>query len=1551
MTKQLPKFIRKILRAEIEGEENGLWAIYKGHIYTIDSRNYAHDFSHVEWFNQLGLPSAGVGYDSILRGTYVKELEGSTIWWHNNGPRSERQVNVYIPQLISYLKMNPATTEIEEIPNLNFFQRMGSIKHNPDEIVIEPNDFYPQGLSKQQIYDYYKKVEKDLLNQFGNNDIFIVIKTDGTIYKRKEDGNIKITTPEEFEKFNTGRTVEFHVTLGETASYYFIDLDPQEKYDFEKVKKVVKDIQKLMTEIPDVSKVEVRFSGSRGFHIYGYVKGQINVSEGRELMKQKLQEYIDQTGQRDLSIGLTRDPNTMRLDTSTFHPTGSLRAKYSLHKDTGLACIPVFNIDTFDKSMAKIDRIKISKFTGGRFVINEHHAHRAGLHYDLRLEWPKGSLEEYKEKRTKGTPEPIEDGKTVLRSWSIRKGIPEDSERHLAVPTEDHPIAYLNFEGKIPEGAYGAGTMKIYDSGTYNLIAESPDKLIINFNGNTVKGRYNLVRTDHNWLITKAKETKANLSLKTAMTKDDATEIIVNYIFSLEGDRRQRVEDALSLYLSGGDPNWSWWSDHQLENDELFSGIPLDALKLQKFYGWIRQGGITFEDIQKMLGPTFQKTSSLNWKSLVFDTSKEEVMQAIKNKKWQEFRESLKGTSTSEKFNQLKKWLRDHNNSSVAKAQVSNYVGALARGGLISPYRKASLSLKAGATNVPYESTEEFWDAIDTNKVDPKQIEDIYKFEYKLSQTQDEKYKKYYEHELTNLLNTVLPRFTETFRLWAYIIGTIWPTHGVTISAEQEVLPFIQAIQSKLQNNQSLSLNQKIVLFHEALNTMHAHGTMADYLFYPPDLSRGEEEYESESSQFLNELSEGVYIPRWQAELRKESKSLSLKTYAKFDKATVQTSDLPDEVKNLIKEIQKTIPKEDLYDKNDEDGWIENGLQKLMHVTILYGIKDKDFDTIKEVYRKDDEIEITTDRIDYFEADDHVCAVVRCKSDDLRELHSKLKKTLNVKEDYPTYKPHIAIAYLKPGKKVDESKFKEITWTAKSIEVSMSDGKMKKIKAGYLEDRRRQRITQIISLIPHGYDPEKLKIELLKLEDIPGGQLTLDEVNYVVSQMQKQATIAVPIREQLDYPHSWNKKHEETPEEKKKKEFKYKKANMQKVSGFYITPWGRKEYERVKNILHSPVIPGKKTGTFDENLWALLNIVKDNPGKNLDEIKKMDQATLGETETSEMENTVTQALEKGFVTDNDPDHIPPEVAQWLFSDLIEQPGEPKLPEGEALGGSIKEVPGLEGGIPGIAKNLSLKKKADIGLIGGPSNTDSVEDAQWGDHEVHTDLRLRRKNPPRHDLNDSQIENPELAHHPGTEKAHNLSLKKFAKFVTRQELRAYVEQQAREVGVANNARFEGMQENPKGAPYYTFTDNITGSTILVASLDEVPAHLEQIRKSFRDYATESGGINKQGYEGQPKIPYQNYGHESIVEREEPEPRIPLGPAKAPEMGAGDDVPWGGDKNKMIKKRKPTREDIIPDFNEAQGYGGGETMSTYKRLIRLAHKVMDWRKIIQDEHKES
>ena len=107
-----------------------------------------------------------------------------------------------------------------------------------------------------------------------------------------------------------------------------------------------------------------------------------------------------------------------------------------------------------------------------RFVVQEHHATR--LHWDLRLE---------------------RDG--ALVSFAVPNGLPaEPGDNRLAVHTEDHPLEYLDFHGEIPRGSYGAGTMTIWDRGTYEELKWEPRKIEVHLHGERVDARYALFPID-----------------------------------------------------------------------------------------------------------------------------------------------------------------------------------------------------------------------------------------------------------------------------------------------------------------------------------------------------------------------------------------------------------------------------------------------------------------------------------------------------------------------------------------------------------------------------------------------------------------------------------------------------------------------------------------------------------------------------------------------------------------------------------------------------------------------------------------------------------------------------------------------------------------------------------------------------------------------------------------------------------------------------------------------------------------------------------------------
>lgn len=133
-----------------------------------------------------------------------------------------------------------------------------------------------------------------------------------------------------------------------------------------------------------------------------------------------------------------------------------------------------------------------------RFVIHEHHATR--LHFDLRLEIG-----------------------GVLKSWAVPKGVSMNPlEKRLAVAVPDHSLGYIDFEGTLAEGTYGAGRVAIWDNGEFESSESAEEQLrkgkfVFTFYGKKLKGEFALVKfwkQDKNWLIAKSKDEYADKDWK-----------------------------------------------------------------------------------------------------------------------------------------------------------------------------------------------------------------------------------------------------------------------------------------------------------------------------------------------------------------------------------------------------------------------------------------------------------------------------------------------------------------------------------------------------------------------------------------------------------------------------------------------------------------------------------------------------------------------------------------------------------------------------------------------------------------------------------------------------------------------------------------------------------------------------------------------------------------------------------------------------------------------------------------------------------------------------
>lgn len=171
-------------------------------------------------------------------------------------------------------------------------------------------------------------------------------------------------------------------------------------------------------------------------------------------------------------------------------------------------------------------RATVAKKRSATFVVQKHRA--SALHYDFRLE---------------------ADG--VLKSWAVPKGPSLDPrQKRLAMQVEDHPVAYGGFEGVIPEGEYGGGTVMLWDCGSYE--ADAPDvgkalragELRFTLRGRKLKGGWVLVRTGgRKWLLLKRKDASASadVDVTTAKPRSVKTRRLLAGIARDEGGNVERA--------------------------------------------------------------------------------------------------------------------------------------------------------------------------------------------------------------------------------------------------------------------------------------------------------------------------------------------------------------------------------------------------------------------------------------------------------------------------------------------------------------------------------------------------------------------------------------------------------------------------------------------------------------------------------------------------------------------------------------------------------------------------------------------------------------------------------------------------------------------------------------------------------------------------------------------------------------------------------------------------------------------------------------------------
>ena len=338
-------------------------------------------------------------------------------------------------------------------------------------------------LTKFEIAEYYSdpSVRSAILSQIQNKPVMAIhTLPKGDVVRRNDSRGkpIRITqarndasNPNDLSWYTDRRFSEFHPTIGNHTRQVWVDIDPGPKRKFEDLKPIVVDVDNALQKIPEVRNTRITYSGDRGFHIRGTLHKKKLTSE----MRAKIDSHL-KTLRIPGTVARTPKGEEVRLDTSTLHNKGALRAEYSLNSNTGRVAVPLTQRELrgFKPEQAEVGRIlKEKEFAPGiprskriyalpdnakdkqwTMAVQEHHARRAGKHWDLRLVDPETSF---------------------AHSWALPKStLPEGDQKVLAVRTPTHTEHYaLNF-GDQEKQTIGKG----YGSGTVEIVHKEPIKII-----------------------------------------------------------------------------------------------------------------------------------------------------------------------------------------------------------------------------------------------------------------------------------------------------------------------------------------------------------------------------------------------------------------------------------------------------------------------------------------------------------------------------------------------------------------------------------------------------------------------------------------------------------------------------------------------------------------------------------------------------------------------------------------------------------------------------------------------------------------------------------------------------------------------------------------------------------------------------------------------------------------------------------------------------------------------------------------------------------------
>jgi len=388
-----------------------------------------------------------------------------------------------------------------------------------DKEVVIDNAQTKQKLTKGDVGQYYgdPRIREELIKGLRNRDLLAVMSRnpDKHIFKRYEAKNkpLRVQGEDDLSRFVTRRYTEFHPTIGKKTKEIWVDIDSGKDLTTGTLKPLTQEVSTLVKRMPEVANTNIAFSGGDGFYVRGLLKRTQSTDRMRSRLKEELAELVKKHKHVTMSPPA---PDEVRLDISTLHNKGSIRAPYSLNAETGLVSVPVTSKqlptfkptrDALPANVIKnlkyfapgIPKTKVTREIPTQqeqshwtLAVQEHKAQRAGKHWDVRL---------------------VDPNTGYAHSWAVPKARMPEEKALLAIQQPTHTADYaLNFglgAPKIIGKGYGKGSVEIKHKEPVKVLKSTPDYVKFERLEDGVPKNYMLIRTkDTSWIMKKGSTMK-----------------------------------------------------------------------------------------------------------------------------------------------------------------------------------------------------------------------------------------------------------------------------------------------------------------------------------------------------------------------------------------------------------------------------------------------------------------------------------------------------------------------------------------------------------------------------------------------------------------------------------------------------------------------------------------------------------------------------------------------------------------------------------------------------------------------------------------------------------------------------------------------------------------------------------------------------------------------------------------------------------------------------------------------------------------------------------